>query len=270
MPCAPSSACARSSPSSSRRPERRPGLASPARPIICWAGARRRHGRRQGLGFEAPRPSPRSRRWPTAWQRLPPEFRKMCGDVVIRVEDFATEEVLRELKLESPFDLMGLYQGVSLDRRSVMDRPPARHGLPLPARCSTTGRRARRRWAASSPMCSYTRSATISACPTPTWQIEAAAENGTWGTAVGMSGLANNDGLQRLAEPAKVGQQSDGSRGFQLEGHSSFRWNCGWRCVVRFGAVLLAVSWRPAHAGPTPEEYVAHVGGDAKIVPWDA
>ena len=60
----------------------------------------------------------------SAWRRLPDEFRAMCGDVVIRVEDFATDEVLRDLELESPFDLMGLYQGVSLDKRSVMD--PAR------------------------------------------------------------------------------------------------------------------------------------------------
>ena len=56
-----------------------------------------------------------------AWRRLPRRFRDLCGDVVIRVEDFATDEVLRELKLSSPFDLMGLYQGVSLDRKSVMD-----------------------------------------------------------------------------------------------------------------------------------------------------
>ena len=29
-----------------------------------------------------------------AWDRLPGEFRKMCGDLVIRVEDFALDEVL--------------------------------------------------------------------------------------------------------------------------------------------------------------------------------
>lgn len=56
-----------------------------------------------------------------AWARLPREFRELSRDVVIRVEDFATEEVLRELGLESPFDLMGLYHGVSLDKKSVMD-----------------------------------------------------------------------------------------------------------------------------------------------------
>jgi predicted Zn-dependent protease with MMP-like domain len=56
-----------------------------------------------------------------AWERLPQEFRTMCDGVVIRIEDFAADEVLKSLGIESPFDLMGLYQGVSLDRKSVMD-----------------------------------------------------------------------------------------------------------------------------------------------------
>ena len=59
----------------------------------------------------------------SAWDRLPHEFRKLCGDLVIRVEDFALDEVLDELELESPFDLMGLYQGTSLARQSVSDVP---------------------------------------------------------------------------------------------------------------------------------------------------
>ena len=58
-----------------------------------------------------------------AWQRLPADFRRLCTDLVIRIEDFPTEEVLREMRLESPFDILGLYQGVSLDKRSVMDLP---------------------------------------------------------------------------------------------------------------------------------------------------
>jgi predicted Zn-dependent protease with MMP-like domain len=58
-----------------------------------------------------------------AWDRLPAEFRQMCGDIVIRVEDFALDEVLDELGIETPFELMGLYQGVSLDKKSVSDVP---------------------------------------------------------------------------------------------------------------------------------------------------
>lgn len=57
-----------------------------------------------------------------AWDRLPSEFRQLCRDIVFQVEDFATDDVLDELDIESPFDLMGLYRGVSLDRKSVLDQ----------------------------------------------------------------------------------------------------------------------------------------------------
>ena len=58
-----------------------------------------------------------------AWNRLPAEFRAKAADVLIQVEDFATDEVLDSLGIESPFDLLGLYQGVSLNHKSVMDLP---------------------------------------------------------------------------------------------------------------------------------------------------
>ncbi len=56
-----------------------------------------------------------------AWGKIPPEFRDMARDLIIRVEEFATDEVLDSLGIESEYDLMGLYQGVSLDRKSVSD-----------------------------------------------------------------------------------------------------------------------------------------------------
>jgi predicted Zn-dependent protease with MMP-like domain len=58
-----------------------------------------------------------------AWQRLPSEFRDKARDVLIRVEEFGTEEVLDSLGIDSPYDLLGLYHGVSLDKKSVMDLP---------------------------------------------------------------------------------------------------------------------------------------------------
>lgn len=58
-----------------------------------------------------------------AWQRLPGHFRQMCGDLLIRVEEFAADDVLNELGIESPFDLMGLYQGVDLAHKSTIDVP---------------------------------------------------------------------------------------------------------------------------------------------------
>lgn len=57
----------------------------------------------------------------SAYQALPPEFRQMIGDVVIRVEDFAADDILESLGIDDPFDLTGLYQGVSLDKQSVSD-----------------------------------------------------------------------------------------------------------------------------------------------------
>lgn len=59
----------------------------------------------------------------SAWDKLPRQFRQMCGDLVIRVDDFATDDVLDELEIESPFDLLGLYQGVSLPGKSAADLP---------------------------------------------------------------------------------------------------------------------------------------------------
>ncbi len=58
-----------------------------------------------------------------AYDRLPAEFRRLASDLLIRVEDFAQDEDLEELGIESPFDLMGLYKGVSLAHKSVMDTP---------------------------------------------------------------------------------------------------------------------------------------------------
>ena len=55
---------------------------------------------------------------------LPERFRKMAGDVVMRVEEFAEDEVLDELGVEDPFDLTGLYQGVDLRHRSLFDPLP--------------------------------------------------------------------------------------------------------------------------------------------------
>lgn len=59
-----------------------------------------------------------------AYDRLPARFRDMTRDVVIRVEDFATDDVLDSLGIESEFGLLGLYQGVDLTRQSVLDVSP--------------------------------------------------------------------------------------------------------------------------------------------------
>jgi len=50
-----------------------------------------------------------------AFADIPEELRHYAADVVIRVDDFPDEEVEREMDLESPFDLLGLYRGSAMD-----------------------------------------------------------------------------------------------------------------------------------------------------------
>lgn len=59
-----------------------------------------------------------------AFAALPDDFRKMTGDVIFRVDDFAAKEVLDELGIEDAFELTGLYQGVDIGRRTVFDPSP--------------------------------------------------------------------------------------------------------------------------------------------------
>ena len=56
-----------------------------------------------------------------AFDALPAHLRALAGEAVIQIADFADEEVLDALGIENPFELSGLYQGVDLSRRSVMD-----------------------------------------------------------------------------------------------------------------------------------------------------
>ncbi len=55
------------------------------------------------------------------YERLPPHFRAHCEGVAIRIEDFPDDDVCDEMELESPYDLLGLYDGVNmLDKVSGM------------------------------------------------------------------------------------------------------------------------------------------------------
>ena len=64
----------------------------------------------------------RSTRWkrsrPKPFAGCPTTFRSLCEGVIIRIDDFPTQDVVDEMKLESEFDILGLFQGVGLPFRS--------------------------------------------------------------------------------------------------------------------------------------------------------
>ena len=49
-----------------------------------------------------------------AFKGLPEEFRQLTGDVPIQVADFPEKAVLDEMGIESPFGLLGLFQGIGM------------------------------------------------------------------------------------------------------------------------------------------------------------
>jgi predicted Zn-dependent protease with MMP-like domain len=55
------------------------------------------------------------------FEGLPARFRELCEGLVIRVDDFPTEEVLDEMEAESEFDLLGLFQGIGVPLHSHDD-----------------------------------------------------------------------------------------------------------------------------------------------------
>lgn len=58
-----------------------------------------------------------------ALEGLPEPWRAAALKVVIRVEDFADPHMLEGVGMEDPFELTGLYDGIPLTEKSVMDQP---------------------------------------------------------------------------------------------------------------------------------------------------
>jgi predicted Zn-dependent protease with MMP-like domain len=56
-----------------------------------------------------------------ALERLPAEFAQHTADVVLMVEEFADTETLDAMGLEDPFELTGLFEGVSRMEQSIED-----------------------------------------------------------------------------------------------------------------------------------------------------
>jgi len=56
-----------------------------------------------------------------AFERLPAKFRRLCDGVIIQVDDFPSDEVGKDMRLASEFDILGLFQGVGLPFQSESD-----------------------------------------------------------------------------------------------------------------------------------------------------
>ncbi|PZO78660.1 MAG: Zn-dependent protease [Mesorhizobium amorphae] len=52
-----------------------------------------------------------------AYAHLPQEFRTLTGEIVILFADFPEDEILDHLSLETPFDLLGLFEGRGIAER---------------------------------------------------------------------------------------------------------------------------------------------------------
>ena len=52
-------------------------------------------------------------------EALPEPFASHLGDVVLQVEEFASDEILKSMGIDDPFDLTGLYEGLPLNQKSV-------------------------------------------------------------------------------------------------------------------------------------------------------
>lgn len=59
-----------------------------------------------------------------AFAEMPDLFRQISADVVIRVDDFADEDTLRDLEIEDPFELTGLYVGAHVGERDGLGPAP--------------------------------------------------------------------------------------------------------------------------------------------------
>lgn len=52
-----------------------------------------------------------------ALAHLPQEFRTLCGDIIIQIADFPEDQIIEDMGLESPFDILGLFEGVGIGER---------------------------------------------------------------------------------------------------------------------------------------------------------
>ena len=53
-----------------------------------------------------------------AYAEIPENFRQLTRGVIIRIDDFPDDDTVRDMALESRFDLLGLYHGVHIGEKN--------------------------------------------------------------------------------------------------------------------------------------------------------
>lgn len=53
----------------------------------------------------------------TCFAHLPAKFRGLCGDIIIQIADFPDDQLFEDMGLESPFELLGLFEGNGIGER---------------------------------------------------------------------------------------------------------------------------------------------------------
>jgi predicted Zn-dependent protease with MMP-like domain len=52
-----------------------------------------------------------------AYAHLPENFRSLCGEITMQISEFPDDQIIEDMGLESPFDLMGLFEGNGIGER---------------------------------------------------------------------------------------------------------------------------------------------------------
>ena len=78
----------------------------------------------------------------SALKRIPKSLKKKMENIDVVVEDRASRGLLSEMGLQSPFELLGLYQGVPIDRRgfyygNVLPDKITLFQIPIESMCQT-------------------------------------------------------------------------------------------------------------------------------------
>lgn len=52
-----------------------------------------------------------------AYAHLPEAFRSLCGEITMQISEFPDDQIVEDMGLESPFDLLGLFEGTGIGER---------------------------------------------------------------------------------------------------------------------------------------------------------